>query len=139
MSLNDISIKNKVRIISIVPLFFVVVFSFYLIQKSYKEQFLLEQIKEIIVLNTKISELLHETQKERGLSAGFVGSKGSKFKDTLEIQRKLTDTKIKEFTNTYNLFTNDNFPNNSKKLLEQNIKELKNLDNFRVSVDNLQV
>ena len=139
MSLNDISIKNKVRIISIIPLLFVVMFSIYLIQKSYKEQLMLEQTHNIIVLNTKISELLHETQKERGLSAGFIGSKGSKFKDTLEDQRKSTDIKIKEFNSAYILLSDSDFPENSKKFLEQNIKELKNLENIRIAVDTLQI
>jgi methyl-accepting chemotaxis protein len=40
------------------------------------------------------SVLVHELQKERGLSAGFIGSKGEKFRDELQRQRKDTDLKL---------------------------------------------
>src|SRR5882672_4634323 len=38
-----------------------------------------------------ISNLVHELQKERGASAGFVNSKGTAFADTLRNQRPATD------------------------------------------------
>ena len=37
------------------------------------------------------SNLIHELQKERGLSAGFIGSKGGRFAPELREQRALTD------------------------------------------------
>lgn len=42
-------------------------------------------------LATYNSALVHELQKERGASAGYIGSKGSKFSDTLATQRQATD------------------------------------------------
>ncbi len=41
------------------------------------------------------SALVHELQKERGLSAGFIGSQGAKFRDELDKQRKGTDARRK--------------------------------------------
>ncbi|RZM80944.1 methyl-accepting chemotaxis protein [Pseudoalteromonas rubra] len=38
--------------------------------------------------------LVHETQKERGASAGFIGSGGSQFKSNLTQQRRLTDDQL---------------------------------------------
>ena len=131
MNLKNMSIKNKIKVISIIPLFFMVLFSFYIINKSYKEQLSLERTHKIISLNIKISELLHETQKERGSSAGFIGSKGNKFKDILEKQRNLTNIKIKEFNIIYSSVLNDEFPTNSKILLEENIKQLNDIENIR--------
>ena len=43
-----------------------------------------------------VSNLVHELQKERGLSAGFIGSKGAKFVDELKQQRGLTDIRQQE-------------------------------------------
>ncbi|MDZ4253381.1 MAG: nitrate- and nitrite sensing domain-containing protein, partial [Sulfuritalea sp.] len=40
-----------------------------------------------------VSNLVHELQKERGLSAGFIGSKGAKFAEELKQQRSLTDAR----------------------------------------------
>ncbi len=39
-----------------------------------------------------VSGLIHELQKERGMSAGYIGSKGTKFAAEMPGQRSLTDT-----------------------------------------------
>jgi methyl-accepting chemotaxis protein len=40
------------------------------------------------------SDLAHELQKERGLSAGFIGSQGKKFAAEIISQRQLTDSRL---------------------------------------------
>jgi methyl-accepting chemotaxis protein len=47
------------------------------------------------------SALVHELQKERGLSAGFIGSQGAKFRDELEKQRKDTDARRKSLSEMF--------------------------------------
>jgi methyl-accepting chemotaxis protein len=47
--------------------------------------------KDAILLSTTVAALLHETQKERGATAGFLGSKGKKFTEFLKKQRLNTD------------------------------------------------
>lgn len=44
-----------------------------------------------------VSHLVHELQKERGMSAGFIGSGGQAFADTIEAQRALTDRELAAF------------------------------------------
>ena len=41
--------------------------------------------------------LVHELQKERGMTAGFLGSKGTKFADKILIQRQQVDARLEEF------------------------------------------
>ncbi|WP_349648723.1 bacteriohemerythrin [Candidatus Parabeggiatoa sp. HSG14] len=55
---------------------------------------LLQELSEFAI---KSSALVHELQKERGMSAGFLGSQGSKFSSELKTQRFKTDKAIKEF------------------------------------------
>jgi methyl-accepting chemotaxis protein len=43
------------------------------------------------------AQLAHELQRERGMSAGFLGSGGSKFRDALPAQRKVVDTLLVRF------------------------------------------
>jgi len=52
-------------------------------------------------LNKKLAKLIHETQKERGMSAGYLGSHGSKFADSLKTQRDLTQKQFKNFQTLY--------------------------------------
>ncbi len=63
----------------------------------------------VVELSVHLNNVLHELQKERGASAGFLGSKGKKFSSTLQQQRKLTDEKLlllkKHLTLVYNQVT----------------------------------
>ena len=95
--LKTMSIKNKVKMLSFFPLVFIICMSLYIDVELYEKKSKLVSVKEIINLNEKISLLLHETQKERGSSAGFLGSSGTKFKDSLPTQRELTNKSIEEF------------------------------------------
>ena len=57
----------------------------------------LHEDERLIELATSVGPLTHELQKERGASAGFLASKGTKFGDTLKQQRKVSDEKIATF------------------------------------------
>ncbi|HQU71434.1 MAG TPA: methyl-accepting chemotaxis protein [Calditrichia bacterium] len=56
----------------------------------------LAQIEELADLSVHISALVHETQKERGRTAGYLGSQGEQFGPELNAQRQLTDQKLTE-------------------------------------------
>ncbi|MBE9563408.1 MAG: nitrate- and nitrite sensing domain-containing protein [Proteobacteria bacterium] len=54
---------------------------------------LLQELSELAVTS---NSLVHELQKERGITAGFIGSQGNKFSQELKEQRRLTDITIKK-------------------------------------------
>lgn len=55
----------------------------------------LKEVEQSIVISNEIGLLVHEIQVERGLSAGYLGSNGTKFLDQLTVQRKKVDTQFK--------------------------------------------
>lgn len=55
------------------------------------------RLQSMMVVVLAASENIHELQKERGLSAGFIGSSGAKFAAELPAQRTATDAAIKVF------------------------------------------
>ncbi len=60
---------------------------------------------EIANLSVKLSNVVHELQKERGASAGYLNSKGKKFSKILFLQKKETNKKLdilKQYFNTHN-------------------------------------
>jgi methyl-accepting chemotaxis protein len=87
----------RVRLLGMITLL-TIGFAFYLLRDIGLNYFAMQEtgriasISEVAVAN---SALVHELQKERGLSAGFIGSKGQKFQSELESQRKETDLKAK--------------------------------------------
>lgn len=51
-------------------------------------------IESVVDLAPTLSNLVHELQKERGMSAGFIGSQGVSFSQEIGPQRDLTDEQV---------------------------------------------
>ena len=137
--LRRMSIKNKVKMLSFFPLVFIISMSLYIDIGLYNKESELVNVKEIINLNEKISLLLHETQKERGSSAGFIGSSGLKFKDTLISQRELTNKNIEEFKKIISQIPVESYPENGKTIMDKALKELANIQSVRADIDGLKI
>ncbi|MDP5237961.1 nitrate- and nitrite sensing domain-containing protein [Uliginosibacterium sp. 31-16] len=73
-------------------------FAFYLAREIGVNYLAMQENRHIAVISEVAiadSALVHELQKERGLSAGFIGSKGQQFRSELDAQRKETDQRVK--------------------------------------------
>jgi methyl-accepting chemotaxis protein len=90
-------------------------------------------------LNKKLAKLIHETQKERGMSAGYLGSNGKKFADSLKSQRDLTQ---QQFNNFKTLFTKTDLTFHTKEYrnsLKEIISLYENIKNIRPKISSQQV
>lgn len=54
----------------------------------------------LVEVSVASGNLIHELQKERGLSSGFLASKGEKFRDDLQKQRQTVDAMLKKLQET---------------------------------------
>ncbi len=94
---GKIQIKTKLFLpISILIIAFLML-TMSLITTYYSKASSLSELNKNVVLATKISQLVHSTQKERGYSSGYISSSGKKFKKELFLQRDKTDKKITIF------------------------------------------
>ena len=57
----------------------------------------MENIAQLTALARSAGNVVHELQKERGMSVGFLGAEGKTFKDELNAQRALTEREIEVF------------------------------------------
>lgn len=92
--LGNMQFKQKLMLLVFLP---VLVSSLLLIQqvmKSYRAVDNSTRLAVDIELITVNSALVHELQKERGATAGFLGSGGTKFQDVLAKQRTSTDAAL---------------------------------------------
>lgn len=94
-----LTLKHKLFILSGVPLALAVFFAASLILDTNNKSNNASDISQLMTLAIINSEFVHELQKERGLTAGFIGSKGdNQFKQKLITQRQqseqLKDKKI---------------------------------------------
>ena len=130
--LNNISIRKKLIFLSAVVLSLITLFSINKTYRTWQSYANVENTAELIKLSVMMSAVLHELQKERGASAGFLGSKGTKFVDILPNQHNSTDIKIKalrayinihnskEATEVSNKIDLDSIPTMRNKVISQN-------------------
>jgi len=96
-------------------------------------------LNEAVVLGTKISATVHEFQKERGMTAGYIGSKGKKFQKLLPEQRELANSKIRELREFLQTVDLANYPKKLKTVLKNAMIELKKISKKRQDITNLRL
>jgi len=88
-------IPNKLKIVGIVPIVFLVLLSGYFFVTSYLNFEKANALKTILNNNATLSNTLVQISKERGLTSLYLGSAGKEFSDSLIKQRASTDQSFK--------------------------------------------
>ena len=134
--INNLSIQSKLFGLALFPLLCFVAIAGYTLTQTYHEKNALEEML-VLTDSASVSALLvHELQKERGASAGYLSSKGNKFQDAIKKHRQTTDQKrqsLQQFIKTQTLTTQ------LTQLFSQVNVELDKITNMRQRVDNLSV
>ncbi len=91
-SFSNLKMVNKLGILVGVPLIGVLVFSWMLFTAKYAVYKEMRLFENLTSLSVKIGALVHETQKERGRTAGFIGGGGKKFITELPAQRPVAES-----------------------------------------------
>ncbi len=97
MALHNISIKTKLSLILLLPIVALAVMigmKVWDLQKKVDRQ---QELTELMDVSIVTNNLVHEIQKERGLSVGFLSSHGEKFGDDLVKQHQKSDEALATF------------------------------------------
>lgn len=92
-TLDRFRISTRIAALAIIPLVALFFFAGSQVVQKYNTVDEMDKIEQLSEMAGVFSNLVHELQKERGASAGFLGSKGTAFGDKVVAQRKLTDQK----------------------------------------------
>lgn len=98
----------------------------------------LEEVSVLNELSEKLSMLIHETQKERGASAGFIGSKGKKFIDILPKQHSATDRRRSEYETYLASMDLNNYSDELRKEVREVNNYLLKINTMRADVKSLK-
>ncbi|MFZ2407845.1 MAG: nitrate- and nitrite sensing domain-containing protein, partial [Methylobacter sp.] len=112
------SLRSKLILMAAIPVFALLYFAGTGVlerQSTSKEMVKLEALVDVSV---KIGALVHEMQKERGMSASFIGSNGVKFAAELPEQRAKTDKAIETFQTTLQSFDPGSYSSGLKALID---------------------
>ena len=92
--LRNFSLSSRIGLAILVPVVGMLIFSLSGLTEKFGFSQKMERLESLAGLGPTIGALAHELQKERGMSAGFTGSKGVNFADRLPGQRKASDASI---------------------------------------------
>ena len=96
--LSNISVRWRLLISAIIPIVVLLCFAFFTIsnQVGFTQHY--AKSEKLTVFSVYVSDLVHELQRERGRSAGYVGSKGgTSYRASLDTQRRNTDEALEAF------------------------------------------
>jgi methyl-accepting chemotaxis protein len=135
-SINNISIRGKLFALTLLPLIAFISVASHDFMQAYQQKIILEKMLILTDSATVSSLLVHELQKERGASAGYLSSKGKSFQQDIKTHRQTTDQKHKDlqtFINSVQLT-----PHLTTLFAKIN-QQLDKLTNIRQQVDNLSI
>ncbi len=107
--IENLSFRNKLRLLLLVPVVGVLFFSFSGIVEKYQFASAMDKIEVLTKMSTKVSALLHETQKERGATAVYISSNGLKFSQRIKEQHQQTDIRIQQLLTFFTSRGDDGF------------------------------
>ena len=95
----NLRIAHKLLVLTAITLLPIIYFSFDATARRMQAAAEMEQLHAMAELSTSVGDLVHELQKERGMTAGYLGSKGSRFGNELTEQRRISDGRYSAMQN----------------------------------------
>ncbi|MCL1066390.1 methyl-accepting chemotaxis protein [Shewanella olleyana] len=134
--ITNLKTLHKLLLLIIPPLVICLIYGGMFVHNKYETKSELTTVLSLSELAVINSALVHELQKERGMSAGFIGSQGQAFADSIPSQRAMSDRQISTFNNIPDM---DDFPVQISSTLRQIQNQLQQLQSIRRSVDSLTI
>ncbi|WP_394230105.1 EAL domain-containing protein [Shewanella colwelliana] len=143
--LNRLSLNQKLILLAAIPMLLFVLFGTLRMTELAERYFAAQRNSLAIDITQQVEQLIFEVQKERGLSAGYIGSDQEQFHRRLMAQRTITDEQVSVFLNSRELADfNRSYAQASRQAvnLQQNFEQIKalraELKQARIDVDQLK-
>jgi len=133
------SIRFRLILIAAVPLLFGLVLACSSVRTAYNELTQMSQLDALAQLASHASAHVHETQKERGWTAAFMGSGGKSFGTELAQQRTAVDTKRKVLNDFLSTFDASVYGSQFQQELATAVSKIGLIDSYRTKVTSLSI
>ncbi len=97
----DLSISKKVLMLCLLPILMLAGLAAHMLSAEHAEAGRAGQIADVVRLAPAVSGLIHELQRERGISSGFIASKAAGFAEDMGRQRVETDRALAAFRSAF--------------------------------------
>ena len=95
--LHNLSVKSKFALAILPLIIIIIVFDYLQIKEHYLDYKDSQRLNKAIIVGIEINHAVHELQKERGITSGFLSQNEDNFRQQLFTQREKTDSTIREF------------------------------------------
>ena len=139
MKLTNMRISSRVSLLLALPVIGALILGTMMFMQRFTDVSESENLAEVLHLAPVLSNLVHELQKERGMSAGFIGSKGQTFAAELPPQRAETDARRKDLIDALGGFDARSRGTSVQANVDKVTTALARLDGSRSAIDKLTV
>ncbi len=136
MLLKNLSIKTKLLLLVSFPTILLVYFASSLSLEKISQYRELKRIDRLSGISTLYGELAHQLQKERGMSAGYLGSNGAKFAAELPEQCKASDAALGHLKSALASFDRTSYATSLGDLIDTAAASLERLQTVRGGIAN---
>lgn len=141
--LYQLSFPKKICLLVAIPLLGLIIFSAATVidyrAKSSKTEAEITSVSELTKLSVDMANAIHEWQKERGRSAGFLGSKGQSFAKEIRAQYLETDVAAKQLSEALDTARLTNQPATYYSKLEKARDMMRKVEGWRGRVLKLEI
>ena len=136
---SQAKIATRLALAIALPIFAVLLMSGVVISQQLQTVRQANQLQALSHFSSRISDLVHEMQKERGMSALFIGSRGQQMGTELQTQRRATDGQIAIVRNTLNALSLSDYSVELRQSVEKGLAGLAELEAKRGDISGLRI
>lgn len=137
--LSNVSVSRKLLFMLVAPVVGLLFFAILSIQQKYVVMQEMRVLGTLIDVGLEVSTVVHEIQLERGVSVGFVRSKGAQFASEVAVERKATDLAIAKLAELAGSDAVAATPAAFRDELRKQLEKLSNLGDLRQRIDTFSV
>ncbi|NPA28750.1 MAG: methyl-accepting chemotaxis protein [Epsilonproteobacteria bacterium] len=139
MSPDNLSIRAKIVGLVALPILLLLYFAGVSAYQLQSDRLNAQKSYELVRTTKILSRLIHELQRERGISAGFLSSHGQKFGRSFAEQYKETDRRLREVEESIAQLDFSHYPDRIRHILHGLLEHLKQIEQIRKKVQNQNI
>lgn len=133
------NIRSKIFLATGVPAILAIVFIFLSISTKYAVYEDMSDVQRLSQFAANISALVHETQKERGMTGVFLNSSGDRFRTKLRDQRLLTDRRMEALQEAATDLETTRYSDTFATALDTALERMHSLEGLRQRIDSFAI
>ena len=139
ISFKNLTMRTRLMLVLSLPVLGLLFFSVNSVLDRSRTTTAMHNLEMLVDLSVRFSDLAHELQIERGMTGGFLGSKGERFASELPTQRSAADEKLAVLTAALQEFERDAYPPVLHRALDAAERNLRDLGATRNAVSSLGI